>query len=266
MGTCDLAAREKGMAKLDVYLDLGDGGCMAHVLGELLGCNQTARTRERALIKLERDVAEYAATLRASGEAIPFADMERIDLSVVEVSEDQDPWIAGGTNALFGPEMAPVTPADIASCLRRLETNRSALLDLVRNVPAAGYADCASGEPRSVANTLSHIADADLWYLSRLGRDLAHARQALPTEPIARLEAARAIVIETLPALDEAERRQVFVPTIWCSPRQLRLREPWTARKVLRRLLEHERQHAQYIRRIAAAGGEAPNRTQRLVP
>lgn len=247
----DRQARERAEnAVHEVYLDLGPGGAMAHGLGDLLGCNRTARTRARALQKIRREIPKYVAWLAAMGEweVVP----RPVRIVVAEAVADQNPWEAGGTNALFTAEREPATDGDIELCFRRMSGNRAQTRWLVKDVPGRVLAARPRGEPRSIADTLSHIADAELWYLSRIGREAKAAARRLPRDPMERLEAARRAVLPMLNSLTPRERSGLFVPTKWCSPRQRRVGEPWTARKVLRRILEHERQHAAYIARLLA--------------
>lgn len=225
-----------------IHLDVGRGGCMAHAMGPWVGANCTARNRERALAKIRREVRAYAAWLRTRGERVSA----RGPLRVVEVVTGMDPWVAGGVNALFGPDRAPATRADVARCVRRMAWNREETLAIAARVPRRAWRRTWTGEPRTIADTLAHIANAEIWYLTRIGVEAAD----LPADPLERLAAARGAVVRSLGGLTVEQRKRVFVPTRYCSPRQRRLREAWTARKVLRRLLEHERQHARYMRRL----------------
>lgn len=236
--------------KYSVYLDLGEGGCMAHVLGRLLGCNRTARNRERALLKIGGEIPIYEQWLKDHGERIKPVHLDKITFVVKEEVHDQDPWIAGGTNALFTLELQVTTQKEIHKCLQRMSWNREDLLFLVQELPKSVIKKCPPKEPRSIANALSHIADAELWYISRLNRDMRKEARLLPKEPFKRLAKACEITCRALLSLTPEELRNVYIPTMWCSPRQKLLKERWTAQKVLRRLLEHERQHTQYIKRL----------------
>jgi uncharacterized damage-inducible protein DinB len=171
-------------------------------------------------------------------------------LVVKEEVNDQDPWIAGGTNALFTPELEVTTQKEIDQCIQRMGWNREDLLSLVKQLPKSVIKKCPPKEPRSIANALSHIADAELWYISRLHRDMRKESRLLPRDPFKRLAKAREITCQALLSLTPQELKNVYIPTMWCSPRQRLLKEKWTAKKVLRRLLEHERQHTQYIKRL----------------
>ena len=233
-----------------IYLDIGEGGCMAHVLGKLLGCNRTARNRNRALSKIREEIPTYIQWLRNHGERIKPVQFDQITIVIREEVLNQDPWIAGGTNALFTPELQAATKSEIEKCIQRMIWNREDLLSLVQGLSKPLIKKRPSGEPRSIANTISHIADAELWYISRLNRDMRKESRLLPSNPLERLAQAREITCQALLSLTPEERRKIYTPKIWCSPRQKSLKERWTAKKVLRRLLEHERQHTQYIERL----------------
>jgi hypothetical protein len=169
-----------------VYLDLGEGGCMAHVLGRLLGCNRTARNRQRALLKIGEEIPIYERWLKDHKERIKPARPDQIMLVVKEEVNDQDPWIAGGTNALFTPELEVTTQKEIDQCIQRMGWNREDLLSLVKQLPKSVIKKCPPKELRSIANALSHIADAELWYVSRLHRDMRKESRLLPRDPLKR--------------------------------------------------------------------------------
>ena len=59
----------------------------------------------------------------------------------------------------------------------------------------------------------------------------------------------RRTAIARLRQLTEAERSQVVYPTAWTRHPD----EPWTARKALRRFLEHELEHTAQVREVLAA-------------
>jgi hypothetical protein len=56
----------------------------------------------------------------------------------------------------------------------------------------------------------------------------------------------RRTAVERLRLLDENERMGVFYPREWTDHPE----EAWTARKMLRRFLEHEREHTAQIQEI----------------
>ena len=92
------------------------------------------------------------------------------------------------------------------------------------------------GEKWTILGVLDHIASAEQWYFDRLG--LALSTSELPADPMARLAKVRDHTLANLPAL--AARRGVVTLS----------GETWSARKVMRRTLWHERDHTQHIRKI----------------
>ena len=76
------------------------------------------------------------------------------------------------------------------------------------------------------------MAEADLWYTDRL--------KQWPATPLFRLAATRGVALERLRALGETERARVTKHE----------GQDWTPRKVMRRMLEHEREHIAQLRRL----------------
>jgi uncharacterized damage-inducible protein DinB len=104
----------------------------------------------------------------------------------------------------------------------------------------------------NLRRVLRHVGNGDQWYVSRIV-----PVETLPPEweddegmaPFAYLEMSRRTAIDRLRQLTPEERSGVFYPTAWTDHPD----EPWTARKVLRRALEHEREHTGQAREVLAA-------------
>jgi hypothetical protein len=92
------------------------------------------------------------------------------------------------------------------------------------------------GERWSINGILGHIGGAEWWYMERLG--LAFPREQLPEEPQARLEKVHESFASVLPKL-EGTKQVIGLEG-----------ELWSPRKVLRRALWHERDHAEHIRKL----------------
>jgi uncharacterized damage-inducible protein DinB len=96
------------------------------------------------------------------------------------------------------------------------------------------------------------VGNAEQWYISRLV-----PLETLPAEwkhddemsIFDHLAMVRRTAVARLRGLTEVERSEVFYPRAWTDHPD----EPWTARKVLRRFLEHEREHTGQVREILAA-------------
>ncbi|MFQ6102341.1 MAG: DinB family protein [Anaerolineae bacterium] len=249
-----------------VYLEIADDGrCMAHVLnpstgdstasphssGQALpGCIVRAPTRDEALSRVPEATRETHAWLRRHGEPAPPED-ESIGIEIAGESTGLGPFDPGDAAALFPPDREPVTPEEMEWAFRMMTHARADLLALVRGLPD-DVLDWQPG-PRSfsIRRLLRHVGNAEEWYVSRIVEP-----ETLPSEwehdeelPIFEfLEMERRTALARLRQLTEEERSGVFHPTRWTNHPE----ESWTARKVLRRFLEHEREHTAQAREILA--------------
>lgn len=104
----------------------------------------------------------------------------------------------------------------------------------------------------SLRRVLRHIGNAEEWYVSRLvGPETLPAEwehdENLPLLQFLALE--RRTVVDRLRRLTDDELSRVVYPSQWTDHPE----EPWTARKALRRLIEHEREHTAQVREILVA-------------
>jgi len=89
---------------------------------------------------------------------------------------------------------------------------------------------------RPIIGIVDHVAIAEWWYFNRLG--MSPARLALPADPIAKLKAVRQNTYAQLSKLIGDTQIVTLID------------EQWSARKVLRRTLWHERDHTQHIAKL----------------
>jgi predicted RNase H-like HicB family nuclease/uncharacterized damage-inducible protein DinB len=230
----------------DVYLEIGTAGeCMAHVL-DLLGCFVRANSREEALAALPDAIRAYHAWLCQHGENVPVPT-EPISLQVVETSTGFVPFWRGSRAALFAPDRVPVSRDEMEIHFRRAAYSRADLLVLVRGLADEILDWKANQESMSIREILHHLGNAEEWYVSRLVTP-----ETLPPEwehdkglaIFEFLEMERRTALDRLRRLTDRELADVFYPTY----RTNHPDEPWTARKVLRRFLEHEREHTTHVR------------------
>jgi uncharacterized damage-inducible protein DinB len=137
-------------------------------------------------------------------------------------------------NAFFEDDKRPLAADEVRTALGELEKSRQELLLLVSRVPLDVLAQPIPGEVfGSVQGILRHIARAEWWYCDRL--DGAAAWTTLPGEPFAALAVSR-------------DNTRAWLPTLVGDGRTATLQgETWSARKVLRRTVWHERDHIQHI-------------------
>ena len=215
------------MTKYLVYIEtIGDPitlkGPVAHVPA-LPGAAARGATVEEAKEAIRAAVEEYLSLLRDVGEPVPKAS-EDIHLEFEEAS-----------TTTFLTDYDALRPNEMDTLFRWMAISRQELMDLIKKLPEDALKWKPEGETPSIGDIICHMAEADLWYTERL--------KQWPEAPLFRLAATRGVALERLRALSEAERAKV---TVYES-------QEWTPRKVMRRMLEHEREHIAQLRKLVEA-------------
>jgi len=211
-----------------------DGRWIAHV-PDLPGCFSAHKDRDVAIKGIPAALESYVLWcqrhgMRISGLAGPMMVSEVIRAWTYEEEYE--------VNAFFASDRPPVTAAEVEEFRHLLEMTGRDLLAAVEGLAPQDLAKEFSGERWSILGILRHVANSDLWYLDRLG--LALPQADLPDEVMPRLERVRAHTLASLPAL--MSRTGVVALSA----------ELWSARKVLRRTLWHERDHTDHILKLRA--------------
>jgi uncharacterized damage-inducible protein DinB len=140
-------------------------------------------------------------------------------------------------HAFFRSDLVPLTEDDVRTALQVFNWQREELLAGVETIPAEILRHEFEGQRWTIEGILEHIARVESWYFSRLGFDNPEPLEKL--DPFRLLEKSAAAVNQYLPELVGFD--QVF------EVRQ----EKWSARKLVRRLLWHQRDHIDHIRDLA---------------
>jgi predicted RNase H-like HicB family nuclease len=231
--------------KIFVCLEVGQGGTGAFV-PECPGCWVFGRTPERALEKVKVAIKEWFEWLKSHGEEIP-AEASRFAVEVGEILRvDYNPVEAGKPEPLFWSEVAPIKSRDIARTIHLLGYSRSDLLNLVSGLSNEILDWQPPRKPRTIRNTLKHIGFVEWWYITRLDVELPIK---FPKNVFNLLNHTRKIVIDYLQDFPREKRSGVFQPKRDVD-RKAKICNLWTARKVLRRLVDHERLHTKYIEKV----------------
>ena len=209
-----------------------EGKWVAHV-PDLPGCFNSHKERETAISGVPKAVDRYVEWannhgLRISGLSGPMI--------VAEVARS---WIYEQdyeVNAFFASDRPPLAESEIQELETILRASRQDLEAELEQISDEAATTELPGESWSVMGLLDHVATVEQWYYDRLG--LALATSELPADPRARLVKVRDHTLASLPAL--AGRRGVVTLS----------GETWTARKVMRRTLWHEREHTKHIREL----------------
>ena len=209
------------------------------------GCWVFGRKKESALDKAKAAIEEWHVWARAHGE-----DVESPSAVTIEPTEimhvTYNPAEAGKPEPLFWSEVLPVRTDDITRTLRLMEYSRSDLLKLCSGLDRHALNWKPTGEPRTVVNCLKHIAIVEWWYVTRLDVDLP---KSFPRGAFQLLQWTRELAVHSLRTLSKQQRSGIFQPENDPSPTC----NLWTARKVLRRFVDHERLHTGYIKKTLQA-------------
>ena len=239
------------MAKYAVYLEIDeDGKCMAHV-PDLPGCIVRAPTQDDALRRLPDAIREYRAWLHRHDETAP-PENEPIEFQIAGMSTGFGPFDPGDAAAFFLPDQVPLSIEEMEHHFRLMAHTRADLIALVGDLPDDVFDWQAAPTTFSILRILRHIGNAEEWYVSRivppasLPREWERDKDMLIFQF---LEMERRTALVCLRGLTDEQRAGIFHPSHYTQHPE----EPWTARKVMRRFLEHEREHTAQIREILAA-------------
>ncbi len=206
-----------------------DGRWIAHV-PDLPGCFSSHTERELAIAAAPRAVEEYVAWcgqhgMHVSGVSPPMVVSEVVRAWLYEPEYE--------VNAFFAADRPPVAADELPDVQRLLGASRKDLLQALDGLDPDHMQRPIAGERWPIAGIVLHVATSELWYLDRIG--LAFPRSELSPEPQEALEQVRRHLVAGLPALS----KQTGVVAL--------AGEVWSARKVLRRALWHERDHTRHI-------------------
>jgi uncharacterized damage-inducible protein DinB len=222
---------------------------MAHVL-DLPGCTVRAENKNDAISQLPCAIQAYSGWLRNHGETILLGG-EAIEIEIAEDRIGGGPFDPGDAAALFLPDQRSLSLQEMESLIRLISFSRDDLLALVTPLSTQVLDWQPSPQDFSIHRILRHIGNAEEWYVSRITPS-----QKLPIEwehdedlPILEfLEMERRTAVDCICHWTEEERSNVFYTQAWTQNPD----EPWTARKALRRFLEHEREHTSQIHELLA--------------
>lgn len=215
------------MTEYLVYIETGGDpitskGPVAHVPA-LPGASVRGETIEEAKEKVRDAIEAYLRLLREAGEPVP-----RVGAGIHLEFEETEATTFHTDYSVMGDD-------ELDMLLRWLSISRQELVDLVKDLPEEALDWKLDDSTLSIHDILYRIAEADLWYTDRLKK--------WPESALYRLAAARGVALERLRALPKDKWAEI---TVYGS-------EKWTSRKVIRRMLEYERENIHQIKALIAA-------------
>jgi predicted RNase H-like HicB family nuclease len=207
-----------------------DGYCLA-AIPALPGCIASGKTRDEAIANARRAFRAYLELLDARGVSIDHWRGLDPDRFAVE------DFPASG---LLPGEERGLEEHEIRDFLHVFEAQRAALIALVERLPADELQRKPDESTWSVREALEHIMNTQASLLSRLER--------WPDDPFNTLQAVHRLVFQRFTVMDPGDTAKTRRFNGF----------PWTARRVMRRLLEHEWEHYGHISEIIDALGRSP--------
>lgn len=214
---------------------------MAHVFG-LLGCTASGPTTGEALEAAPEEIRRFLQFLRDHGETV---DLRSKITTSVAAHVMEGSWIGYGDPVPgFAPDFGPLTTKERDLDLRRLDWMREDFGRLLAGVSAKQLA-AKPALGRSLRPIAEHVAGADASYLRATVGPFAELREA--TKAVERAEVPLTDALRSLwavsharlAAMDEDERTRMVQ----------RGEKQWTARRGMRRMLEHQWEHLREVER-----------------
>jgi len=226
--------------RFELYLESGPQHRKTWVcIPALPGCSTVAPTSEAAAEAARTAILERIDFLRRHGETVP--DPEPIELVVAEHIIERK--MLGFGQGSFPTDRQPMTPDEAARQLRWAEWSREELVATARALTLQLTDRPATGG-RSAAAILSHVAGAEWSYISSTlgtmpgGGTVISAIDDSPESPWDALAAERTALMTRLRAVTPAELALVV---------ERGDGKPRSARRMFRRLLEHEWEHTREL-------------------
>ena len=207
------------------------------------GCWVYSKNEKSAMNDVKTAIIEWTDWMKRHGESVQDIS-DKVNVEVAEMLRvDYDPSESGKPEPLFWSEVSPITREDIDTTIRLMEYSRNDLKSIIKTIPEEYMDRRPPVRLRPIRNCLIHIAHAESWYITRLNIELP---EGTPNDVTELLNYSRGIVIEKLHNLPDRKMKGVFQPRKYRSP----VCNLWTARKVLRRIVDHERLHTKDIKRV----------------
>ncbi len=231
------------MRGFSAYVEVGSDQWCTVWIGELLGFFLNEASEREALYQLPQAMTAYLGWLRRHGESVEVP--RTVSYRVVARELHRARLAFGGYRSLFSCDRVPVTLRDLEDAFRWMGYMRQDLGKLMQMLPPEGM-DWRR-RPQGAMTTkqyLQHVASAERWYLRRFHWVLPRLERA--PNVVERLARVRILAVNKLRGMTEEERSRVFKSND---------HSYWSARKVLGRLLYHERYHIRSIVRIGLQHG-----------
>ncbi|NIS78749.1 MAG: DUF664 domain-containing protein [Anaerolineales bacterium] len=215
-----------------VCAEENDRRWIAHV-PDLPGCYSSHTDREKAIYAIPDTIQHFMIWCESHGIHISGLAGPMLVAEVIRAWEFEDGY---EVNAFFASDRPPLVKAELEEYRLLLIATRNDLKSVVSGLSENELHWEFPEERWPIQGVLMHVARAEHWYLDRLG--LGFPKSEFPEDPFEALEKVRNHTLESLPSLSK------FTGVVTLAG------ETWTARKVMRRTLWHERDHTEHIQKL----------------
>jgi predicted RNase H-like HicB family nuclease len=205
---------------------------------ELPGCFSSAPTYEDALKNAPAAISTYLSWLKKND----ITTVEDDGKGIAVIVKERLAAINGQRGPRFEADLPPPDDVEIDTALIVAASARTDLLELYEGIPTRDRNRALHPDEWSLSQHLAHIVETEAWYASRLmDKPPANPGPNLQSDVSMALFDNAMDVELILRGLTPEQRERVF----------LHDGEEWTAAKVLRRMVEHLREHYPWMREIA---------------
>ena len=216
-----------------------EGRSLAWVL-DFPGCFAYGKDGAEAILRTPQAVITYREWIDEHTNNSWLQDLGDFDIALTEIFEGYKITVDDEeveVNAWFNDDFRSLSAIDVEQGLYILDWSKADLESLMAPLTRSQLEQNFPGERWSIEGVVRHVANANLWYLSRLGLgdcDLPDTSK----DAVIRLAQAQQCLRQSLPALVNNTMSNIIDD------------ETWTSRKVMRRAIWHMRDHFFHIERL----------------
>ncbi|HNY83426.1 MAG TPA: hypothetical protein PKK82_01090 [Anaerolineaceae bacterium] len=201
------------------------------------GCFTYGADKAEAILRFPQALLKHEAWVRLHTDS-PWFELDNMDFRVVESFDAYEIQTADcpyEVNAIYQDDYRPLGQEELDQALLIYTWQREELLAGVETIPTLLLKKSFPGQDRTIEEILAHIAKAEKFYLQCFQLDVADFPSDAPLEMLAHT----------------AKHFRALLPGFRSSVCQTAYNdEVWTARKVIRRTLWHQRDHINHIREL----------------
>jgi predicted RNase H-like HicB family nuclease len=213
------------MSEPNIYVIESRPGYWLASIPTIMGCNASGKTREEAIANSRRAFRAYLELLDARGVSVEH--WKGLDADRFPVAESDGP--------LFPEDQLPLEEHDLRDFLHVFEAQHAALIALAGSISAEELERAPDADTWSVRAALEHMVATQATLLGRL--------EKWPDDPFNTVQAIHRVVFQRFTVMEPNDTKGVKVIS----------GRPWTVRRVMRRILEHEWEHFGHVQEIIAA-------------